>query len=73
MKKTILGLLGCVWSFECFASSVRELDGKLYVAPDSIYVASDAIYVNGDFVYVEGISSDVHGIYIQDYETRLMT
>lgn len=52
------------------ASSVQEIDGKLYVTPGSVYVAPDAIYVNieGNFIIVEGIASDSNGIYILDVE-----
>ncbi len=36
MKNFMLSLLGCALSFQCFASSMSELDGKLYVAPGSV-------------------------------------
>ena len=71
----MLSLLGCILSYPCFASSINELDGKLYVAPGSVYVAPDAIYVNMDgasFIQVSGIATDANEIYIQDYETRPM-
>lgn len=70
MQRILLGLFGCVLSFQCFASSIRELDGKLYVATGSVYVAPDAIYVNieGNFFQVGGIATDANGIYIQDFE-----
>jgi hypothetical protein len=73
MKKLILSLLGCVLSFQCFADFVTELNGKLYVTPDSVYVVSDAIYVkmDGNFIQVEGIAVDDNGIYIQDFGCRL--
>jgi len=58
----------CVLSFQCFANSIYELNGKFYVTPGSVYVASDAIYINvdGNFISVESIASDANGIYIQD-------
>jgi hypothetical protein len=70
----MLNLLGCILSFQCFASSISELDSRLYVAPGSVYVAPDAIYVNmdGNFIQVGGIAVDANGIYIKDYETRPM-
>jgi hypothetical protein len=70
MKRMILSLLGCLLGFQCFASSVYELDNKFYVAPGSIYVAPNGIYINmdGKFILVNGIASDANGIYIQDFE-----
>ncbi len=64
--------MGCMLSFQCFASSIQELDGKFYVSPGMVYVAPQGIYVNvdGDFIPVEGISSDSNGIYINNYECR---
>jgi chemotaxis response regulator CheB len=41
----MLGLLGCVLSFHCFASSVSELDSKLYVVPGSVYVAPNTYHL----------------------------
>jgi hypothetical protein len=74
MKKIVFSLLGCVLSFQCFASSISELDDKLYIASDSVYVAPDAIYVNmdGNWIQVSGISADTNGIYVQDIECRIM-
>lgn len=73
MKKILLSLLGCVLSVQCFASSMNEQDGKIYLSPGSVYVSADSIYVNVDgiFVQVESIASDANGIYIQDSECRL--
>jgi hypothetical protein len=70
MKKMMLSLLGCVLNFQCFANSVSELDGRLYIAHSSVYVAPDAIYVNmdGNFIQVGGIAVDANGVYIQEYE-----
>jgi hypothetical protein len=72
MKKIMLSLLGCLLSFQCFASCACELDGRLYIAPGSVYVAPDAIYVytKDGFVPVQGIAVDDNGIYIQDFEGR---
>ncbi len=74
MQKMMLSLLGCILSFQCFASSFSDVDGRLYVAPGSVYVAPNAIYVNmdGNFIQVEGIAVDSNGIYIQDIECRSM-
>lgn len=72
MKQVIFSLMGCMLSFQCFASNIQEINGKLYVSPGSVYVAPNAIYVNvdGDFIPVEGISSDEEGIYINDTQSE---
>lgn len=74
MKKIVLSLLGCILSFQCFASSVSEMDGKLYVTPGSVYVALDAIYVNldGNFVPVNSVKVDENGVYVEGLETACM-
>lgn len=62
--------MGCLTTIECFAGSIQELNGKVYVSPGAVYVAPNAIYVNiaGDFISVEGIACDSEGVYIQNHD-----
>lgn len=72
MKKVMFSILGCLLSIQCFAGSIQEIDGKLYISPGSVHVAPDAIYINidGNFLPVEAIACDANGVYIPAHECR---
>ncbi len=54
--------------------SCEMVDGKIYVAPDTVFITSGGIFVNfqGNVISVNSINADTNGTYFlfEDYEAR---